>query len=362
MKRILLCLIGLFVSGVGFSQTPYLETMGTVSGTTAISVHNTAQGFDNDDWTFSGTGDLRATTVSTNYAGASGGANVFLTNNGTASFVITGINTEIFTSPEMLFGLYKSTTASDATELSIEYSTNGTDFYSLTMPAQATGGGTAVWRLVSVTGLPAHATLTLRFTNTSSTPQFRIDDIKIGSAGTLPVSATNFTAKSINKSILLSWQTLSEQDNKHFEIERSADGEIFTSLTTINGAGTSTEVNNYSYTDYAPLAGVNYYRLLQQDFNGTTSIVKTIAVNSQLNVNQLSVYTTASGVNVDLNAEKAGEATIAVYNFNGTKITERSFLLEAGLNNVALEADLLPGLYFVKVLANNEVSTVKFAK
>ncbi|RRN77601.1 T9SS C-terminal target domain-containing protein [Pseudoxanthomonas sp. SGD-10] len=190
----------------------------------------------------------------------------------------------------------------------------------------------------------------------------RIDNVTISASKTLPVTTTDFTAKPINNAVLLNWQTLSEQNNKHFEIERSVDGEIFTSLTTLPGAGNSNERIEYSYTDYAPLAGVNFYRLLQQDFDGTTTIIKTIAVNPHLNVNQLSAFVTNTGVNVTLYAEKAGLVNVELYDFNGRKLAEQSASIEAGINNTTVTADLLPGLYFIKVVSENEVSTVKFAK
>ncbi len=197
---------------------------------------------------------------------------------------------------------------------------------------------------------------------TSNAQALSIDNVSLTANAVLPVTTTNFTAKPINKSILLNWQTLSEQENKHFEIERSADGELFASVATIAGAGNSNEVKNYAYTDYSPLAGVNYYRLLQQDFNGTTTIVKTVAVNPQLNVNQLSVFVGANGVNVTLNAEKADKANIELYDFNGRKLAEQPVSIQAGINQAVIHADLIPGLYFVKVLSGTEVSAVKFAR
>lgn len=183
-KISLLCLTLLGACSLAAAQSViFSESMGTVSGTTAISTHNTNNGFDNDTFTFSGTGDIRATTTSSGYAGASESANVFLTNNGTAFFQISGIDTTNYTpgSLNLSFGAFKSAIASDMTELAVSWSLNGTDFTSLAIPAQPTGSGTAVWRLVSITGtaIPITSTLSLRFQNTSTTPQFRIDDVTL---------------------------------------------------------------------------------------------------------------------------------------------------------------------------------------
>ena len=147
----------------------FTESFGTVSGTTLIAAHETANGFDNDTLTFSGTGDLRDTTASSGYSGASGAANVYLTTTGTPSVKIAGISTLGYTAGSIgiSFGAYKAASAADMTTLVFEYSTNDSDWTSIGIPAQTTGTGTAVWRAVSMsdTIIPISSTLSLRWTN-----------------------------------------------------------------------------------------------------------------------------------------------------------------------------------------------------
>lgn len=161
----------------------FSETLGTVTVTTAIAAHEAANAFDNDGLTFSGAGDLRATGFSTGYAGASGSANVFLTSNSSKTFRIDGINTLGHTvgSVGMTFGAFKNTTASDMATLVLEYSTDGSSWSAISIPGQPTGIGTSVWRLVSIptTFIPIASNVSLRWTNTDSTTQFRLDDITL---------------------------------------------------------------------------------------------------------------------------------------------------------------------------------------
>lgn len=197
----------------GWGQTTFFsENMGTPTGTTAIASNT----FQNSALTFSGSGDVRNTSVSSGYTGASGGGNVLLTNTSGADFIISGINTSGWTNLSISFGAFKSTTASSMSELALEWSSDGTTYNSISFPAQATGTGTAVWRLVTISSnLPAGAStsnLRLRWRQTSSTPQFRIDDVTLsgtpptptitsispssatagGSGFTLTVNGTNF--------------------------------------------------------------------------------------------------------------------------------------------------------------------------
>lgn len=70
-----------------------------------------------------------------------------------------------------------------------------------------------------------------------------------------------------NKSSL-TWATATELNNDFFQIERSPDGRTFEAIGLVNGAGTSYETLQYAFTDEKPLAGWNYYRLKQVDFDG----------------------------------------------------------------------------------------------
>lgn len=163
----------------------FSETMGTPSATTTFVNYESADGFDNDALTFSGTGDVRTSTASSGYVGASGSGNAFLTNTGVNNLVISGINTTGYEagSLDLTFGAYKSTIASNMSELVVEWKvTSDSTWTALSFATQPTGSGTAVWRLVSITGtaIAISSDISIRFTNTSTTPQFRLDDITLG--------------------------------------------------------------------------------------------------------------------------------------------------------------------------------------
>lgn len=117
MKKIYFMLF--MLTGVTMmAQTIYSENMGTPSATTPIATNV----FQNAaPIVYSGTADIRATTVSSGYTGASGGGNVFFTNTAGRDFLIEGINTSAFNTStlQLSFGQYKSTTGAN-NELTIE--------------------------------------------------------------------------------------------------------------------------------------------------------------------------------------------------------------------------------------------------
>lgn len=179
----------LFESIQAIGQTTlFSENMGTPSGTTVIASNS----FQNSGLTFTGSSDIRNTSVSSGYSGASGGGNVFITNTIGKDFQIAGISTVNYSNLILSFGALKTTTASNMSELVLEYSTDGTSYSTISFPNQPTGSGTGVWRLVSniyvPTGANGATNLRIRFKQTSATPQFRIDDVKL--VGTLAICST----------------------------------------------------------------------------------------------------------------------------------------------------------------------------
>lgn len=95
----------------------------------------------------------------------------------------------------------------------------------------------------------------------------------------LPVELTQFSASPLGNSIGLNWSTASETNNHGFEIQKSIDNHTWNTIGFIRGAGSSTEQNNYFFTDNFPDPGINYYRLYQVDYDGTGYYSETASFN-----------------------------------------------------------------------------------
>jgi len=85
----------------------------------------------------------------------------------------------------------------------------------------------------------------------------------------LPVKLISFIAKADGRKVLCNWETASEINNDYFMVERSPDGINYSTIGTVKGAGNNTSLAYYNFTDENPLNGNNYYRLKQNDFDGT---------------------------------------------------------------------------------------------
>lgn len=182
----------------------FSESMGTVGGTTGIAAHETANGFDNDAYTMTSggatnPGDIRATSVSSGYTGASGGANVWLTNtSGQYGFAIEGINASGYTSLTLDFAVRKEGASGTAfATFAIDY-WDGTAYQPVTLSGLPTTANATGWYLVTGISLPAAAQingLKLRFLK-SGTIACRLDDITLkgnGSAPNITLSVSTLT-------------------------------------------------------------------------------------------------------------------------------------------------------------------------
>lgn len=110
-------------------------------------------------------------------------------------------------------------------------------------------------------------------------------DANITSIGTtecqtaLPVTFNNFEVKKKDQQVLVSWSTVSERNNKLFEIERSSDGILFSQIGLVEGRGDSEKEIKYLFTDTTPLSGLNYYRIKQTDFDGTAQFTRIAGID-----------------------------------------------------------------------------------
>jgi hypothetical protein len=104
-----------------------------------------------------------------------------------------------------------------------------------------------------------------------------LDDVEL-TPGVLPVKLVSFTGQpDAEGNTLLRWRTSLEQQNRGFEVERSADLQTWTYLGQRAGLGTSGQGAVYEFRDTSPLR-LGYYRLKQLDEDGRYSYSKIISV------------------------------------------------------------------------------------
>ena len=199
------------------------------------------------------------------------------------------------------------------------------------------------------------------FTRTR-TGQTSFSPFAVGSNGALPVELIDFTAVARDRQVDLAWKTATEQDNAYFEVERSVDGLQFEVLGKVAGAGNSTSIQQYQFVDVAPVAGDNFYRLRQVDFDGGYQYSPVVAIvwtaKGEL---QLSPVPVTDRLKISLPEPQLENAHYVIYDYSG-QIVRASTLLELP---TALEIDVLSlpkGMYLLQLQAERTIWRARFLK
>lgn len=181
-------------------------------------------------------------------------------------------------------------------------------------------------------------------------------------ANQLPIELTSFTAKEKNNVIQLNWQTATEINNSHFEIQHSEDGHTFEILDIVEGAGTTAETQNYSFIDESPLDGINYYRLKQVDYDGAFAYSKIEAVETGT-TEDWKLYPTRSQNEVNVEwSEEYSVTTISVFDLTGKRVFEQKISPEETHSTTISTFNFPEGMYFLRMMTNRSVSTKPFFK
>ncbi len=164
----------------------------------------------------------------------------------------------------------------------------------------------------------------------------------------LPVTFGSFNASIRNKSVLCDWNTLMENNNDGFAIEKSIDGRNFSRIGFIKSMatnGNSTAPLQYQFEDTRLLKGKSYYRLKQLDKDGKASYSQIRAIQSA-NVNALSATVLSNPIldEIKLNVKSPADkkVLITVINASGALLMSKQQQILSGENNLALPCNNLP--------------------
>ncbi|MBB1286566.1 T9SS type A sorting domain-containing protein [Flavisolibacter sp. BT320] len=166
----------------------------------------------------------------------------------------------------------------------------------------------------------------------------------------LPVTLSFFGGTRQISGVQLSWQTASEQNTDHFELERSADGRSFSPIGRVAATGNTTSAVKYGFLDTHPGTGSKYYRVKVVDRDGKFSYSEVINVNNPIMV-KLDLYPNPFRQHATIKmggAQQAGIFTLRVLDAGG-RLVDMKRNLPAG-QTIQLGSQYRPGTYMVEVV------------
>jgi hypothetical protein len=175
----------------------------------------------------------------------------------------------------------------------------------------------------------------------------------------------SFDAVMADKSIIVKWVTASEQDNGHFEIERSVDMKRFTTIALVLD-GFSADGTGKSYKFRDKTDGIDkglpvYYRLKQIGNDGKATYSNVITVmggESKVSRTQieLSPNPVIDDVALRFSASESGLTEVRIYNIYGKELLSKQSTINKGSVCMQLNgfSKLPHGTYIARLSMNGK--------
>ena len=201
-------------------------------------------------------------------------------------------------------------------------------------------------------------------TTTNSVSSF--SPFTIASSSTLnplPITLLNFNAVPTGVNVLVKWTTINEINNDFFTVEKSLDGKNWTVLGTVKGAGNTNVTSDYALIDFAPVEGIQYYRLKQTDLDGKGSLSGIVPVrfSSEASTTIVLFPQPAGNVlNVSVQNNENENASMTVYSAMGQKMIEMN-----SLSGTMFQIDLSSlssGVYYLEFDLDGVITKSKIIK
>jgi len=176
------------------------------------------------------------------------------------------------------------------------------------------------------------------------------------SEAALPVTLVAFSARLVEKQILIEWNTAQESNASHFEVEKSSDGRHFSLIGKVDAAGNSTSLARYAHWDDNIIASsrIFYYRLRSVDRDGSFSYSRITSVKIPDQNFISSVYPNPVLKKEMIIVESSSDADqVTVYNLLGTKSPATTRRLSAGRIEINT-SQLTNGIYLIRLDAANK--------
>jgi len=180
----------------------------------------------------------------------------------------------------------------------------------------------------------------------------------------MPVLLAAFTAKTVEAGVVaIEWVTTGELNNAYFEVQRSTDMRNFETIEKINGKGTTMNTSTYTAIDYNVPSGSVYYRLVQVDFDGTSTTYDAVAIDNKKESTTWNIYPNPSNGVVFTTIETANTtASISITDLSGKIVSAKSlstFNSNEKVNVLDGNENLKAGFYLVIIESGNNRQNIR---
>jgi hypothetical protein len=176
----------------------------------------------------------------------------------------------------------------------------------------------------------------------------------------LSVELIDFQAVKHNSTIDLLWQTASEKDMSHFDIEQSTDGKTFSKM---GETKANNKASKYQFLNHTPLSILTYFRLKIVNTDGSFTYSKVVSVSFG---KKLTVKAFPNPVNNELTIDAFSDAKsldFEVVDIVGRSVYQKKEQNTEGSKSLTINTlGWASGIYFLSVSDGKNVFQQKIVK
>lgn len=181
----------------------------------------------------------------------------------------------------------------------------------------------------------------------------------INKPGTLPVRLKSFSGKVLNKEGILNWEIDDPKDLENFELEKSKDGNNFSTVALIKGEPLK---KSYAYIDPNLLQPYTYYRLKTQEKTGAIFFSSVIRLQNAFDKKFYKVFQDADLHKYHLSVQLSSKEKVSVRVLDASG--KQVFMKNYGSIVQQLEQDVdlahqPAGIYFLNIIIGKNTYTVQ---
>jgi hypothetical protein len=180
-----------------------------------------------------------------------------------------------------------------------------------------------------------------------------------GSNQPLPIELVSFTSECIDNKTILKWETVSENNSSYFDLEKSTDGITWRVIGQVSAAGNSNEHVSYSLPDYDNNSN-SYYRLNQVDLDGKNEYFGPISSSCEITSFIFNTLPNPSKEDfyLQIYSKEEETVTIEIQDLNGKLVHSNIYKVQNGINIFPVNSAFKNGVYYIKLIRNNNESFV----
>jgi hypothetical protein len=171
----------------------------------------------------------------------------------------------------------------------------------------------------------------------------------------LPASIISFTASRNSGVNELEWVMARENGVKEYQVEYSADGNIYTVIGKIPPAGSGPKENQYRFGHTTGAETASYYRIRVLDLDGSSQYSKVVKIGAQPFRNEIFAYPnpTAGMVRIHIPGNRNMQLAYRVIDGSGKTLLSRKIEIVQGRQEFTIDLDKLPAGNYRILLEGN---------